>query len=165
MAGRIQVRELFPGAQLPATESLWAEASNWACDALKRTATSANPASKLPYEMWYGNPRPVVLLHCLKPGYCKVRRKIKSQAKAQEYYYLGPASNNPRDAVRVLTKHRTLLITSHVTWQRVSPSPPVPAHMHDSLSQEEGGPRPTTRARQMEVGGGWCTSRAKVWLT
>ena len=28
MAGRIQARELFPGAQLPATESLWAEASH-----------------------------------------------------------------------------------------------------------------------------------------
>ena len=56
MAGRIQARELFPGAQLPATESLWAEASHWACDALNRAATSANPANKSPYEIWYGNP-------------------------------------------------------------------------------------------------------------
>ena len=56
MAGRIQARELFPGAQLPATESLWAEASHWACDALNRTATSAKPANKSPYEMWHGNP-------------------------------------------------------------------------------------------------------------
>ena len=38
MAGRIQARELFPGAQLPATESLWAEASRWACGALNRAA-------------------------------------------------------------------------------------------------------------------------------
>ena len=44
MAGRIQARELFPGTQLPATESLWVEASLWACDALNRTATSASPA-------------------------------------------------------------------------------------------------------------------------
>ena len=58
MAGRIQARELFPGAQLPATESLWAEASHWACDALNRTATSAKPANKSPYEMWHGNPPP-----------------------------------------------------------------------------------------------------------
>ena len=36
MAGRIQARELFPGAQVPATESLWAEASHWACDASVR---------------------------------------------------------------------------------------------------------------------------------
>ena len=51
MAGRIQARELFPGAQLPTTESFWAEASHWACDASNRSATCANPANKSPYEM------------------------------------------------------------------------------------------------------------------
>ena len=122
-----------------ATESLRAEASHWACNALDRTATSANPANKSPYETWYGNPPPVVLLPFLKLSYCKVKRENKSQAKALECFYLDPAPNHPRDAVRVLIKHRTLLITRHVTWQRVSPSPPVPAQMHDSLFQEEGG--------------------------
>ena len=58
MAGRIQARELFPGAQLPATEALRVEASHWACDALNCTAMTANPANKSPYEMWYGNPPP-----------------------------------------------------------------------------------------------------------
>ena len=77
-----------------------------------------------------------MLLPFLKPGYCKVKRENKYQAKAQECFHLGPVSNHPRDAVRVMAKHRTLLITRHVTWQRVSPSPPVPAQMHDSLSQE-----------------------------
>ena len=139
MVGRIQARELSPGAQFPATESLWAETLHWACDALNRMATSANPANKSPYDRWYGKPPPVVLLPFLKPGYRKVKRENKSQAKAQECFYLGPAPNRPRDVVRVLTKHRTLLITRHVTWQRVSPSPTVPAQMHDSLSQEEGG--------------------------
>ena len=57
MAGRIQAREVFPGAQLPATESLCGETSHWACDALNRTATSAYPANKSPHETWYGNPR------------------------------------------------------------------------------------------------------------
>ena len=56
MAGRILARELFPGAQLPATEALWVGASHWACDALNRTATTANPSNKSPYEMWYGKP-------------------------------------------------------------------------------------------------------------
>ena len=46
MASRIQTRRLFPGVQLSATESLWAEASHWACDALNRTATTANPENK-----------------------------------------------------------------------------------------------------------------------
>lgn len=43
MAGRMPARELYPGTWL------WAEASHSACDALNRTATTANPESKLPY--------------------------------------------------------------------------------------------------------------------
>ena len=164
MAGRIQARELFPGAQLPATGLLWAEASHWACDALNRTAASANPANKSPYETWYGNSAPVVLLPFFKPGYCKAKRGNKSRAKAQEWFCLDPAPNHARDAVRVLTKHRTLLITRHITWQRVSPAPPVPAQMHDPLAQAEGGSRPTTRARQIEMWGWWWTSGTTVWI-
>ena len=78
-----------------------------------------------------------MLLPLLKPGYCKVKRENKSQAKAQECFYLGAAPTYPR--VRVLTTHGTVLITRHITWQRVSPTPPVPAQMHDSPSTEEGG--------------------------
>jgi len=154
MAGRIQARELYPGTQLPATESLWAEASHWACDALNRTATTANPESKSPYEMWYGRPPPVVLLPFLKPGYCKVKRENKSQAKAQECFYLGPAPNYPRDSVRVLTRHRTVLITRNITWQRVSPAPPVPAQLSDSLSMEEGGSEADDASTSDQGGGG-----------
>ena len=51
MAGRIQARELCPSAQLPTSESLWAEASHWTCDPLNRTATSGNPANESPHEM------------------------------------------------------------------------------------------------------------------
>ena len=46
MAVRIWLREHFPGAQLPEEELLWAEASHWACNALNRTETPANPANK-----------------------------------------------------------------------------------------------------------------------
>ena len=81
MAGRIQARKIFPGPQLPALESLWAEASHWACDALNRPATSSNPAKKSPYETWYGRTPPVLFLPFLKPGYCKAKKKNKSQAK------------------------------------------------------------------------------------
>ena len=58
MADRIKAREYFTGAQLPKTESLWAEASHWVCDAVGRTPTYTNHANKSPYEMWYGNPPP-----------------------------------------------------------------------------------------------------------
>ena len=77
-----------------------------------------------------------------------------SQGKAQECFYLGPAPSHPRDAVRVLTKHRTLIITRHVTWQRVSPAPPVPAQMHDSLSQEEEGSKTDNESTSSRGGGG-----------
>ena len=67
-----------------------------------------------------------------------MKRENISQVKAQEYLFLGAAPNHLRDTVRVLAKHRTLLITRQVTWQGVSPAPSVPAQVHDSLSQEEG---------------------------
>ena len=54
LAARIQAQVLYPGA--PSYPSLWAEAVSWACNALNRTATKANPRNKSPYEMWYGSP-------------------------------------------------------------------------------------------------------------
>ena len=114
--------------------------------------------------MLYGNPPPVVLLPFLKPGYCEVMRKNKSQVETQECFYLGPAPNYPRDSVRVLTTHRTVLITRHITWQRVSPAPPAPAQMHDSLSTEEGGSE-DDESKSDRGGGGWWTSWTTIWFT
>ena len=88
IAGLIQANEFFPGAELPSTASLWAEAFHWACDALNRTAMTANPERKTPHELWHGSSPPVVLLPFLKPGYCKGKREYKSQAKAQECFTL-----------------------------------------------------------------------------
>ena len=51
MAARIQAKVLFGHVLLPKTDRLWAEAMHWA-------ACSANPDSKSPYEMWYGESRP-----------------------------------------------------------------------------------------------------------
>ena len=104
--------------------------------------------------MWYGNSPRVVLLPFLKPGYANVNTENESQAKVQECFYLSPAPNYPRDSVRVLTTHRTVLITRHITWQRVSPTPPAPAPMHDSLSTEEGGPEADDENTSDRGGGG-----------
>ena len=73
VAGRIQVRARFPGLYLPSTKSLWAKASCVACDALNRTATSANEADKSPYEMWCGETPSVVLQPFFKLSYCKLK--------------------------------------------------------------------------------------------
>ena len=64
---------------------------------------------------------------------------------------MGSASNYPRDPVRVLTKHRTVLIT------RLSPGKAIVActictcPANDSRSTQEGGPSQPTRARRIEV--------------
>ena len=49
-AARIEAAALYPTGDLPKID-LWAEASSWACDAMNRTATSANPERKSPHEL------------------------------------------------------------------------------------------------------------------
>lgn len=58
MSARVQSGVKLPHVQLPPTEPLWAEATHWACDALNRTATTANRESESPYETWHGSPAP-----------------------------------------------------------------------------------------------------------
>ena len=54
LAARIPAQVLYPDA--PSYPSLWAGAVSWACNALNRTATKANPGNKSPYEIWHGSP-------------------------------------------------------------------------------------------------------------
>ena len=96
---------------------------------------------------------PVALLPFLKPGYGKLKRENKPQAKSPECLYLGPAPSHPRDAVRGLNKHRTLLFTRHVSWQRVTLASPVPAQVHDSLSREKEEPKADDESTS-SLGGG-----------
>ena len=89
-----RLTRVFPAPNSPNVSS-WAEASHWACDALNRTATTANPESKSPHVAWLGSSPLVVLLSFLKPGCCKVRRENKSQAKAQEWRNLALHPTTP----------------------------------------------------------------------
>ena len=84
-------------------------------------------------------PSRIVRLSFLQRGYCKVKKKNKSQANAHEYYYLGPAPNYLRARVLVISRHRTVLFAQNVTWQCMSATPHVPVWANDSLSTEEGG--------------------------
>ena len=49
---------IFRLVQLPPTESLWAEAVHWSCDALNHTATTTNACNKSLHEMWHGTAAP-----------------------------------------------------------------------------------------------------------
>ena len=54
----------------------------------------------------------------------------------------------------MLTKHRTVFITRTITWQRVSPNPPVPAQTNDSLPMEDGGSIADDESTSDRGGGG-----------
>ena len=135
LAARIQAQVSYPSA--PSYPSLWAEAVSWACNALNRTATKANPGNKSPYEMWYGSPSLAgEVWPFLKPAIYRVKRKDKSQPKAQDCYYVGPSVNHPRDCMRDLTTHRTILTIRNATWQHVPPAPPAPQQHFPPIAEE-----------------------------
>ena len=135
LAARIQAQVLYPGA--PSYPSVWAKAVSWACNALNRTATKANPGNKSRYEMWYGSLPPAgEVWPFLKPAIYRVNRENESQPKEQDCYYVGPSVNHPRDCMRVLTTYRTILTTRIVTWQHNPPAPPAPQQHLPSIAEE-----------------------------
>ncbi|CAB1096235.1 unnamed protein product [Ectocarpus sp. CCAP 1310/34] len=141
MAARIQAKVLFGHVQLPKTDRLWAEAMHWACEALNHTACSANPDSKSPYEMWYGEARPARPYPFLKPAYCKWQRPSKLLPKGESCFYVGPSRDHPRDCHRVLTRAGTIQETRNVTWEALPsqlppPQPPLPIEVAEEEGEE-----------------------------
>ena len=119
LAARVQAAAKNPNKVLPRGESLWAEQAYWACYAINCTATSANLGFKSLHEMWFGSPPSSSPFPFLKPGFRSVKRRNKLQPKAVRYWYLGPAPNYPRDAMRILCKSGRVVATRHVTWAHV----------------------------------------------
>ena len=135
LAARIQPAAKYPNEVFPREERLWAEQAHWACHALNWTATSANPGFNSPYVMWFGSPPSSSPFPFLKPGFCSVKRRNKFKPKAVRCWYLGPASNYPRDAMRILCKSGRVVATRHVTWTH------VPAHIPSTPRQAVLAPR------------------------
>ena len=129
LAARIEAAAKYPNGVFPRGKSLWAEQAHWACHALNWTATSANPGYKFPHEMWFGSPPSSSSFPFLKPGFHSVKRRNKSKPKAVRYWYLGPAPNYPRDAMRILCKSGRVVATRHVTWDL------VPTHIPSTPQQ------------------------------
>ena len=102
-ASVFQANVSFVGMELPSMDRLWAEAHNFACDNLNRTATSSNKDMKSPYEMWHGEKPPPTLLQWFQPCFFKVKRKHKTDAQAKPGFSLGPALNHPFDTHRILS--------------------------------------------------------------
>ena len=144
MAARIQAKVLFDYVQLPKTDKLWAEAMHWACEALNHTACSANPDSKSPYEMWFGEALPARPYPFLKPAYCRWQRPSKMLPKGESCFYVGPSRDHPRDCHRVLTRAGTIQETRDVTWEAPPsrfrpPQPPLPIEVAEEGGEESDG--------------------------
>ena len=71
----------FVGMQLPATETLWAEAHNHSRDVINRTATTSNKDKKSAYEMWHGVKPPPTLIQWLQTCFYRTKRKLKTDAQ------------------------------------------------------------------------------------
>ena len=117
LAACIQAPIIFPHVQLPPTESLWAEAVHWSCDALNHTATTANPGNKSPHEMWHGTAAPASPHPFLRPAYCRWNHPSRSSPRAESCFYLGPGIDHPSDSLRVVTRANKVVETRDVTWE------------------------------------------------
>ena len=71
----------------------------------------------------------------LKPGFCSVIRRNKLQPKTVRCWYLGPAPNYPRDAMRILCSSSRVVATRHVRWAH------VPTHIPSTPQQAILAPR------------------------
>ena len=100
----IQAPIIFHLVQLPPTQSLWAEAVQWSCDALNHTATTANPGNKSPHEMWHGTATPASPHPFLRPAYCRWNRPSKSFPRTESCFYLWPGIDHPSDSLPMLTR-------------------------------------------------------------
>ena len=95
-SARAQAPALYPDINVPTSRRLWAEAMQWACESVNRTATTANPNRASPYEMWYGHAAPLQTKPFLAPGFFrKPHRKNKDDFRGVKCFYLGQAPKHP----------------------------------------------------------------------
>ena len=89
-ASMYQAKVSFVDMGLPPMEKYWAEAHNFACDNLNRTATTSNKNMKSPYEVWHGKKPPPTLIQWFQPCFFKVKRKRKTDAQAEPGFISAP---------------------------------------------------------------------------
>ena len=116
MAAGLETTRLFPG-QLPDLDRYWVEVAVYMDDSIDTTATTANPHSKLPYEMYFGKLPPTNTIAFMQPGYRRVHRSHESEPKGHVCLYLNRGRNHPRDCVKVVTLSGQSSNTRNVTWE------------------------------------------------
>ncbi|CAN0335182.1 unnamed protein product, partial [Ascophyllum nodosum] len=124
-----------------ASDILWAEALNYACDMSNMCVTSSLEGGTSPYEKWYG--RKPSLQH-LQPsgtvGYARKRKRAHKLApRGEQCVMLGIAHNHPRDTVKVLVVQTGQIVTrQNVSWHPdIVPDGPIsPAPAGDNNTAE-----------------------------
>ena len=132
-----------------ASDGLWAEALNYACDITNMCVTSSLEGGTSPYEKWYG--RKPSLQH-LQPfrtvGYArKGKRAHRLATRGEQCVMLGIAHNHPRDMVKVLVVQTGQIVNhQNVSWHsETAPGEPIsPAPAGDSSTVEPVGVRGST---------------------
>ena len=139
LAVRIQASILVPHVELPPSETLWAEAVHWACEALNHIAKTSNPGNKSPHEMWYGKAAPASPHPFLLSGCCRWNRPPKSFPRCESSFYLGPGIEHPRDSLWMLTRANKVMEIRDVTWEMLPVTVVMPAQLQQPASSELGG--------------------------
>ena len=114
---------------------------HWVADALKYTATTANPGNKLPHEMFYGTAAHASA-HAsphtfLRPAYCRRKRPSKSSPWAESCVYLGPCIDHPSDSLRMPTWVKKVVDTRDVTWE-ATPHAGAAPHSLTEMPEQRG---------------------------
>ena len=106
---------------------------------MNHTACAANPDSKSPYEMWYGEPCPARPYPFLKTAYCRWQRLSQLLPKGKSFVYVRPSRDHPCDCHRVLTTTGTIQETRDVTWEvLLSQLPPLQPSLLIEVVEEGG---------------------------
>ena len=71
-------------------EKYWAEAHNFACDILNRTAATSDENMKSPYKVWHGEKPLPTLIQWFQPCFFKVKRKGKTDAQGEPGFISAP---------------------------------------------------------------------------
>ena len=132
-----------------ASDRLWAEALNYACDMSNMCVTSSLEGGTSPYETWYG--RKPSLQH-LQPfgtvGYArKGKRAHKLAPRGEQCVMLGIAHNHPRDTVKILVVQTGQIVSrQNVSWHsETAPGGAIsPAPAGDNNTAEPVGVRGST---------------------
>lgn len=126
-AALIRILLIFPGADAPECEDIWADAMAWAVNSLNRAATTMTLGGTIPYEMCRWSELTLKDLPILTPCFdTRARVRKRHIPPGVPGFYLEPDYRHHRDFMRVLGPSWNIIMARHHTWW----APPIPRTGH-----------------------------------